>query len=104
MFKLIRDKYDEVIDPKLLFKIPKGDLDVIRYVDRKIDEELLELRESDFKDINEYADVVEVLMKMAKENGISEAEVNLAREAKNEKRGRFSNNLIFNYRNFKEKE
>ena len=102
MFKLIRDNYDEVIDPKLLYKIPKGDPTVIMYVDKKIDEELIELRETNFKDINEYADVIEVLMKMANENGISEVEINIARKSKNDKRGEFKNNLIYNLRNYKE--
>ncbi len=103
MYKLIRDNYVGVIDPKLLSTLESSDDESIRYyVVKKIHEELDELSDSEYQDVNEYADVIEILMKMANEKGISEAEIQEARRVKNEKRGKFNNNLIFNLTTNKE--
>lgn len=98
MLKLIRDNYEGIIDERSLFKIPKQDSSVIPFIEKKIHEELLELKDSDWKDVNEYADIIEVILKMAYEHGVAEDEIETARIEKLRKRGAFKENLIYSYK------
>jgi len=91
--KLIRDKYVHIIHPDRLEYAPSSVLKESLLIE-KIQEELGELKESEYTDCNEFADVIEVLYALAKTKGISEKEINIAREFKNDKRGSFDDGLI----------
>lgn len=93
MKKLIRDKYEDIIEPSKLEK-SEDTVEKFYLLNEKINEELVELRETVFNDVEEFADVVEVLMAMAKFQGINEADIQEAREKKNNSKGKFNNFLI----------
>ena len=58
--KLIRDKYNEIIEPCRL-KIVDHPAERFILLIKKIKEELNELEETAYNDVNEYADVIETL-------------------------------------------
>ena len=93
MRKIIRDKYDEIIDPSRL-EISENSTETFILLRAKINEELQELAETAFNDINEYADVIEVLYAMADFQGIYRDEIETARLEKLKKRGGFKKCLI----------
>ena len=66
----------------------------LRYLKLKLFEEILELAESDFKDINEYGDVLEVLQELAKRQKIRWTSIEVARSVKFKERGGFSNKVL----------
>jgi len=59
--KLIRDQYQSRITPDDWVRLPRGGKQHLRYLKAKLQEEIDELRASDYKSIEEYADVIEVL-------------------------------------------
>ena len=93
MRKLIRDNLAEVISAKDLKKSTDDD-DFINLLLAKLDEELEELAFSDYKDVEEYADVFEVLFAIAKFHGMSREDVINTRIKKFDKRGGFDKRLI----------
>lgn len=68
--------------------------EVSSFLKSKLDEEVAELKASNFKDIFEYADVFEVLIAIAEKEGISFNEIQVAMSQKNEKVGRFKRGWI----------
>ena len=60
----------------------------------KLREEILELKESNFEDIYEYADVLEVLYELMARNNISRRDVEKARIKKLLDRGGFRENYV----------
>ena len=93
MRKLIRDKLDKVIPADRLDKCKDID-EYFRYLLAKLDEELIELEMSEYKDIGEYVDVIEVLFAIAKFNGIREDAIMNERIVKFEQRGGFDKQLL----------
>ena len=91
--KIIRDKYIDII-PKEQLSIVGSDIERNGLIIERLDEELLELKESKFKDQYEYADVLEVLYTLGEINGISREQMEEVRLKKKEKLGGFSNGLI----------
>ena len=69
MKKLVRDHYYDIINHTRLEKITNID-EVKYYLFKKLHEEINELVESDFKDVEEYADVITVLHRIAELNDI----------------------------------
>ena len=92
--KLIRDKYIDIIDKKDLTFCENDDTLKFLYLYNKINEELGELKDTVFNDVYEFADVIEALYAMAKFQGISIEDINLAREKKNLDKGSFNSFLI----------
>lgn len=92
MKKLIRDFYVDIIEASRLTFIDNKA--VKPYVEKKISEELLELKETDYTDVSEYADVIEVLIRMATLHDISEADIQEERLRKARERGLFYSNII----------
>ncbi len=92
--KLIRDKIPEIIKENggecEVFSVAGDSL--YRYLDKKLDEEISEFRES--RSPEEIADVMEVLFAMAREKGVSEDELMKIRDEKRKKRGGFEKGLI----------
>jgi len=93
MLKMVRDKYDEIIDSKFLRKAEGSEIEY--FTELKIDEELIELKNSNFEDVKEYADVIEVIIRMAELKGISENEISTERKNKNIEKGKFMKNLLY---------
>lgn len=59
--KLIRDLYIETIPQEDWVRLRRGGKQHLRYLKAKLQEEVDELRQSDYKSVEEYADVIEVL-------------------------------------------
>ena len=92
MPKLIRDGYEEIIDPDRLERV--SDEETLLYAIKKVDEELLELKASKFEDIYEFADLIEILNTVARLKGFKERDIAKAIYSKNSEKGAFYNNLI----------
>lgn len=91
--KLIRDKYVNIIPPEeLLIGCSGGIYDM--YLEKKLSEELDELKAADFSDAEEFADVIEVLYALAERNGISKKRIEIIREDKLERLGGFEHGII----------
>jgi len=93
MRKLIRDKYDSIIESERL-EISKNPQETFILLREKITEELTELAETAFNDVDEFGDVIEVLYAMADLQGISKDEIEIARLKKLDERGGFKKCLI----------
>ena len=93
MSKIIRDKYDSIIEADRLRKVENASETFI-LLREKIDEELKELSDTAFNDIYEYADVIEVLYAMADFQGISKDEIEIARLKKLDDKGGFKKHLV----------
>lgn len=66
------------------------------YLKKKLDEEVQEIKDSNYKDASEYADVLEVLMELAYRKNIDWTEIEFIREEKEAERGGFSNKILKN--------
>lgn len=90
--KLIRDNYIAII--------PLNELECygknydIQHLKDKLDEEIQELKVSNFNDIEEYADVLEVLDELAIRNNISLDEIYKVKNKKNILKGQFKNGVF----------
>lgn len=93
MKKLIRDKLDNVIPEEHLSFCSHDDYFPLLLA--KLGEELEELALSDFKDVAEYADVMEILLAIADYNKISKDDIMSARIEKLYKNGGFKKGLLF---------
>jgi predicted house-cleaning noncanonical NTP pyrophosphatase (MazG superfamily) len=62
----------------------------------KIKEELEEIKNSQFKDLNEFADLLQVVTSFAIANGFSEEELTVAKDEKAYQRGEFGNIALIN--------
>ena len=93
MMKLIRDKYESIIESERLTKT-KNQSETFILLREKINEELGELAETAFNDVYEYADVIEVLYAMADLQGLSKDEIEIARLKKLDEKGGFKKCLV----------
>ena len=91
--KIIRDKYNTII-PKEELSIVQNKVEHLNYLIKKIDEEIKELSNTSFTDINEFADVIEVFYSIAKIKGISIEDIETARIKKNQEKGSFDTGLL----------
>lgn len=91
--KLIRDKYDAIIESDRL-NIEVDPIKQHKFYADKIHEELDELITSEYLDISEYADLIETIYAMAKFKGIDLSTIESARIQKLEDRGGFDKCLI----------
>lgn len=87
--KLVRDKIPEIIeaDGKCCKTEILSDEEYIKMIDAKLDEELAEYHED--QNIEELADLMEVIYAAAEARGYSVEELEAVRLAKVEKRGTF---------------
>lgn len=90
--KLIRDRLAEVIDPSEIIVL--GPRFPATLLVRKLHEEIVELSESLFLDVNEYADVLEVLQALARQRGVSWSDVERAKADKLRERGGFERGVF----------
>lgn len=92
--KLVRDKIPEIIsasDKKANYRILNKD-EYIKELDRKLDEECAEYRID--KNIEELADILEVIYAIAEARGYSATELERFRAEKFDKKGGFKNRVF----------
>lgn len=91
--KLIRDNYDTIIESDRLEIIDDEKTKFTLYKN-KINEELNELKQTNFEDVYEYADVIETIFAMANFKGITVEQIEIARLKKLEEKGGFKKCLV----------
>ena len=91
--KLIRDSIPGMPDDKWI-EIPKSEVPM--YLKAKLNEEIKELKDSDYKDLDEFADVFEVLYSLARLQRFRPKDIEIARTIKVKERGGFSNKVLIN--------
>ncbi len=92
--KLVRDRIPDIIEADgrpCSTRIINGQ-ELFDFLDRKLDEEVLEFRES--HDVMELADIMEVLIGLADQLGCSEQELFELRSKKRDKRGGFEKGIV----------
>lgn len=93
-YKLVRDKIPEIIEKsgKKASTYILSDQEYVVYLERKLDEEVQEYHES--KNPEELADILEVLISLAKTKGYSFEELVKLQEQKASERGGFSKKIL----------
>lgn len=100
MPKLVRDNIPEIIRQndgiETIFRIASSDLEFREVLDAKLDEEISELRSAPDKlsIAEEIADVIEVLLALAAQDGYTPAQIEEIRQKKRAKRGGFEKRII----------
>lgn len=92
--KLVRDRIPEIIEKEGKQSVCSilSDEEYLMLLDQKLSEELGEYLED--KSMEELADLLEVMMAVAKARGSSIEEVETIRRQKAEKRGRFEKKIL----------
>ena len=92
--KLVRDKIPEIIDAsgKKCDTAVLADKDFLYMLDKKLGEEVKEYQES--HEVEELADVLEVIYAIAETKGVSKKQLEDIRAAKAEKRGAFEKKIL----------
>jgi predicted house-cleaning noncanonical NTP pyrophosphatase (MazG superfamily) len=92
--KLVRDKIPEIIeqDGKKCTVRVLNDEEYLKALDAKMDEELAEYHKD--QNVEELADLLEVLYAVAEARGFTKDELEAVRERKAEKRGQFKEKLF----------
>lgn len=93
MNKLIRDKLVDVIESERTYIVTNKETQ-FDYLEKKLVEELNELTDSNYKDTEEFADVLEVLQSIASFNGVDWDVVLQRKKEKREMRGGFEKFII----------
>ena len=93
-YKLVRDKIPKIIEKsgKKASTYTLSDQEYVIYLERKLDEEVQEYHES--KNPEELADILEVLISLAKTKGYSFEELVKLQEQKASERGGFSKKIL----------
>jgi predicted house-cleaning noncanonical NTP pyrophosphatase (MazG superfamily) len=91
MEKLIRDNIQGV-DYTKTRTARKEEIDT--FLRMKLQEEIKELEESNFKDLNEYADILEVLYELGRRAKFRPKDMEIARIVKLKERGGFTNKIL----------
>ncbi|NLL94667.1 MAG: nucleoside triphosphate pyrophosphohydrolase [Thermoplasmatales archaeon] len=92
--KLVRDGIPGIIEASgksCAVRVVEGE-ELFFYLDRKLDEEISEFRES--RDLAELADILEVVVGLAESLGHSEKELFCLRLEKKDERGGFSQGIV----------
>ncbi len=92
--KLVRDKIPEIIekDGKTCRTAILSDEEYLSMLNSKLDEELMEYHSDD--NLEELADLMEVIYAIAKAKGYSENDLEEIRKVKALKRGAFNNKIL----------
>ena len=93
--KVIRDKIPEIIadSGKKCNTKQLDDESFLTELEKKLTEEVNEYSES--KDVEELADLLEVIYRISELRGVNSDELDKIRKDKAEKRGKFDSNLFF---------
>lgn len=92
--KLVRDKIPDIIQKTgKNFEITKANTDEMKlYLEKKLYEEISEYIESN--NLEELADIMEVIYGLSNSLGYSEQDLNVCREKKHKERGGFKEGII----------
>ena len=92
--KIVRDKIPEIIanDNKKFDMHTVNNDEAIKFLNKKLNEEVSEFQSDN--NIEELADIIEVVFSLAKKLGYSEEELMKTRNEKKEKRGAFDKNIV----------
>jgi predicted house-cleaning noncanonical NTP pyrophosphatase (MazG superfamily) len=92
--KVVRDKIPEIIkESGKKFNLKQlDDESFLAEIEKKLIEEVNEYTES--KDVEELADLLEVIYRISELRGVNSDELNEIRKDKAEKRGKFASNLF----------
>ena len=92
--KVVRDKIPEIIEESgKKFNLKQlDDESFLAEIEKKLSEEVNEYTES--KDIEELADLLEVIYRISELRGVNSDELDKIRKNKAEKRGKFDSNLF----------
>lgn len=92
--KLVRDRIPEIIEAsgKTCITETLSDDEYLKMIDAKLDEELAEYHKD--QNIEELADLLEVIRAAVKARGYTLEELEQVRAAKEEKRGRFEKKIL----------
>ena len=92
--KAIRDKIPEIIaDSGKKYSLKQlDDISFLSELEKKLNEEVNEYSES--KDVEELADLLEVIYRISELRGVNPDELDEIRKDKAEKRGKFESNLF----------
>lgn len=92
--KVVRDKIPEIIaESGKKFNLKQlDDVSFLAEIEKKLSEEVNEYTES--KDIEELADLLEVIYRISELRGVNSDELDKVRKNKAEKRGKFDSNLF----------
>ena len=92
--KLVRDKIPEIIEGsgKICETVILSENEYLQMVDAKLDEELAEYHKD--QNIEELADLLEVIYAAAKARGYTLEQLELVRKEKAEKRGGFEKRIL----------
>ena len=92
--KVVRDKIPEIIaESGKKYRIKHlDDASFLAEIEKKLIEEVNEYSES--KDVEELADILEVIYRISELKGVSSDELDKIRKDKAEKRGKFDSNLF----------
>ena len=92
--KAVRDRIPDIIraEGKQCVVKQVSDTEFLRYMERKLSEELHEYAES--KSPEEIADLLEVIYRVAELQGMERDELETLREKKRKERGGFTDNLV----------
>lgn len=93
--KLVRDKLVTRIPAEELLRVDVVGDAFQAYFGAKLDEECRELRRSGFKDLKEFADVFEVLLALAAQQGLDLRQIQVAAADKLERSGGFKDGLVW---------
>ncbi len=91
MEKMIRDRIPGMPDDAWREADKKESYEFLKL---KLHEEIQELKDSDYKDINEFADVQEVLLSLLRLAKFRPTDLEVARIVKIKERGGFSNKIL----------
>jgi predicted house-cleaning noncanonical NTP pyrophosphatase (MazG superfamily) len=95
MKKLIRDKMAFILNPEELDNCDNKE-ELMGLYTLKLREEIEEIKGANYKDIMEYADLIQVALGLASLNGFKMDDVMKAMEDKYELKGGFSNLILTN--------
>jgi predicted house-cleaning noncanonical NTP pyrophosphatase (MazG superfamily) len=97
VLKLIRDKYISEIPKERLTTVSPTSKEYREFLIDKLFEELKELEHTNWKDLDEYADVYEVFTKIMELNGVTAEQVISTKARKRALLGGFDNGVILTY-------
>ena len=87
--KLVRDRYQDIITPEDWIRLGSGSKRHLRELKRKLLEEIDELKASDYRDPEEYGDIIEVLKCLAFFHNVDWSDVEDACYRKMIRKGKF---------------
>jgi len=94
MYKLVRNNYKDIIPEARLSVVDPKSKTYKEFLFDKLEEELQELADTDWTDVEEYADVYEVFLAIMHTHGVHEDDVLKSKIEKSILHGSFSEGIL----------